>query len=151
MNKMYRNSIEEFAGFVAGFTHYKILDNEFYEAAIIGSYDSLQDIIRVFIESGKRLIYADFGDPEWNDYDGEYVLEVDKDHIAIEKTRYEDSGRHIRIEADDIFVLPDVNYDSGLLIPSENGIAYSVVFRDDVEENLRDNIKSLLKIAGWSL
>lgn len=148
---MYRNSIEEFAGFVSGFTYYKILDNEFYEAAIIGSYDSLQDIIRVFIESGKRLIYADFGDPEWNDYDGEYVLEVDKDHIAIEKTCYEDSGKHIRIEADDIFVLPDVNYDSGLLIPSENGIAYSVVFRDDVEENLRDNIKSLLKIAGWSL
>lgn len=151
MNKMYRNSIEEFAGFVSGFTHYKILDNEFYEAAIIGSYDSLQDIIRVFIESGKRLIYADFGDPEWNDYDGEYVLEVDKDHIAIEKTCYEDSGKHIRVEADDIFLLPDVNYDSNLLIPSEDGIAYSVVFRDDVEENLRDNIKSLLKTAGWSL
>lgn len=151
MNKMYRNSIEEFAGFVSGFTYYKILDNEFYEAAIIGSYDSLQDIIRVFIESGKRLIYADFGDPEWNDYDGEYVLEVDKDHIAIEKTCYEDSGKHVRVEADDIFVLPDVNYDSNLLIPSEDGIVYSVVFRDDVEENLRDNIKSLLKIAGWSL
>lgn len=148
---MYRNSIEEFAGFIAGFIGYKILDNEFYDAAIIGSYNSLQEVIRVFIESGKRLIYADFGDPEWNDYDGEYVLEVDKDYIAIEKTRYGDSGRHIRIEADDIFVLPDVNYDSGLLIPSENGIAYSVVFRDDVEENLRDNIKSLLKIAGWSL
>lgn len=122
MNKMYRNSIEEFAEFIAGFTGYKILDNEFYDAAIIGSYNSLQEVIRVFIESGKRLIYADFGDPEWNDYDGEYVLEVDKDHIAIEKTCYEDSGRHIRIEADDIFVLPDVNYDSGLLIPSENGI-----------------------------
>lgn len=151
MNKMYRNSIEEFARFVSEFTHYKILDNEFYDAAIIGSYDSLQEVIRVFIKSGKRLIYADFGDPEWNDYDGEYVLEVDKDYIAIEKTSYEDSGRHIRIEADDIFVLPDVNYDSGLLIPSENGIAHSVVFRDDVEENLRDNIKSLLKIAGWSL
>ena len=151
MNKMYRNSIEEFAGDVARFTNYKILDNEFYDAAIIGSYNSLQEVIRVFIESGKRLIYADFGDPEWNDYDGEYVLEVDKDYIAIEKTRYEDSGRHIRIEADDIFVLPDVNYDSGLLIPSENGIAYSVVFRDDVEENLRDNIKSFLKISGWSL
>lgn len=148
---MYRNSIEEFAGFIAGFIGYKILDNEFYDAAIIGSYNSLQEVIRVFIESGKRLIYADFGDPEWNDYDGEYVLEVDKDYIAIEKTRYGDSGGHIRIEADDIFVLPDVNYDSGLLIPSENGIAYSVVFRDDVEENLRDNIKSLLKIAGCSL
>ena len=151
MNKMYRNSIEEFAGFISGFTRYKILDNEFYEAAIIGSYDSLQDIIRVFIESGKHLIYADFSDPEWNDYDGEYVLEVDKDYITIEKTCYEDSGRHIHIEADDIFVLPDVNYDSSLLIPSEDGIVYSVVFLDDMEENLRDNIKSLLKIAGWSL
>ena len=151
MNKIYHNSIEEFAGFVAIFTSNKIVENEFYDAAIIGSYDSLQDIIRVFIERGKRLIYADFGDPEWNGYDGEYVLEVDKDHIAIEKTCYEDSGRHIRIEADDIFVLPDVNYDSSLLIPSEDGIAYSVVLRDDVEENLRDNIKSLLKTAGWSL
>lgn len=151
MNKMYRNSIEEFAGFVAGFTGYKILDNEFYDAAIIGSYNSLQEVIRVFIERGKRLIYADFGDPEWNDYDGEYVLEVDKDYIAIEKTCYEDSGRHIRIEADDIFVLPDVNYDSGLLIPGENGNAYSVVFRDDVNENIRDSLKSLLKIVGWSL
>jgi hypothetical protein len=113
-----------------------IEEHEFDCMQFIAKYDDAKEIIYELVHAGYHLVFADgFGAPEWDDYDGEYVVTLSCDGIWVEPAKRED--RYYTVEGLTIFVMDNCSHK--ILPYLESNLIYEVNIDDEEFEKIYDD------------
>lgn len=103
-------------------------EHEFDCMQFIAKYDDAKEIIYELAHAGYHLVFADgFAAPEWDNYDGEYVVTLSCDGIWVEPAKRED--RYYTVEGLTIFVMDSCSHK--ILPHLESNLIYEVNIDDE--------------------
>lgn len=106
---------------------------EFESMHFIAKYDVAKEIIYELIQCGYHLAFAnEFSAPEWDNYDGEFIISLSCDEIWVEPIRRKD-GEYCAVEGLAIFVMDDC---SSKVIPHlQSELIYEVHIGEECDED----------------
>lgn len=133
MKRLEFNDYEDFACKISN--SFDSLRDSFGDVSIIAKYDEAKEVINELIRLGYSITSIDIHDPNWNNYDDEYLISLNFDGVWCEPMKSEDG--YITDEAIITYVLDNC---SSACIPYCKGkFVYEVGIGEDDDSNGSDD------------